>query len=420
MQTFGDFLRGSEQVLESHISYYEGWVSKYLHWLERQQGEATKDQSSGIRDFIGSIGGQYPDWLLSQAERALRLYRYFKRQVRRPDGSLPVRQTSKAVPLSGSSADVLDKLSAAIRLKHLSYRTEEAYVGWVRRFLQFVRGSGKATPGSEGLKDFLSHLAVEQKVAAATQRQAFHALLFFYRNVLALPVRGLESVVRARVGKRLPVVLTIAEVRRIVSQLKGTDALMAKVIYGAGLRLEECLSLRVKDIDFERVCLTIRAGKGNKDRETVLPESLIGPLKEHLAVVRKKFLADKSGNPGGVWLPEALARKMPNASREWPWYWVFPASKLSIEPRFGKVCRYHVYPSSFQKAFRLAVARAEVTKNATVHTLRHSFATHLIERGYDIRTIQELLGHSDVSTTMIYTHVATRNKLGVASPANDL
>jgi integron integrase len=358
--------------------------------------------------------------MLSQAERALRLYRYFKRQVRRPDGGLPVQQTSNALPLSGASADVLDKLSGAIRLKHLSYRTEEAYIGWVRRFLQFVRKSGKTAPGEEELKDFLSHLAVELRVAAATQRQAFHALLFLYRNVLAVPVRGLESVVRARVGKRLPVVLTVAEVRRIVSQLKGTDALMAKVIYGAGLRLEECLSLRVKDIDFERLCLTIRAGKGNKDSETVLPDSLAGPLKEHLAEVRKKFLADKSGNPGGVWLPEAIARKMPNASREWPWFWVFPSAKLSIEPRFGKACRYHVYPSSFQKAFRMAVAQAGVTKNATVHTLRHSFATHLIERGYDIRTIQELLGHSDVSTTMIYTHVATRNKLGVASPANDL
>lgn len=251
----------------------------------------------------------------------------------------------------------------------------------------------------------------------ATQKQAFNALLYLFQNVLAVRIDGLECVVRARVGKRLPVVLTKEEVRDILNCLGGTGRLMATLIYGAGLRLEECLCLRIKDLDFACSCLTIRHGKGNKDRETVLLEKLVNDLQTQVQLL---YQSDRKKAIPGVWLPEAFGEKYSNAGKEWSWFWVFPSEKLSIDPRSGVVRRYHVYPSSFQKAFKLAVARAGVIKHATVHTLRHSFATHLVERGYDIRTIEELLGHSDGSTTMIYIHVATRNKLGVVSPANDL
>jgi integron integrase len=274
--------------------------------------------------------------------------------------------------------------------------------------------------GQNHLQAFLTHLAVDLKVSAATQRQAFNALLFLFRNVLSVPMIDLESVVRAKIGKSLPVVLSVAEVRRIILHLQGIDRLMAMVIYGAGLRLNECLSLRVKDIDFDRSCLTVRAGKGNKDRETVLPDRIVGDLRRHLSAVNTVYRQDRERNVPGVWIPEALARKIPAAGTEWGWFWVFPANRLSVDPDSGVVRRFHVLPTTLQRSFKLAVARAGIAKNATIHTLRHSFATHLIERGYDIRTIQELLGHSDVSTTMIYTHVATKNKLGVSSPANDL
>lgn len=288
------------------------------------------------------------------------------------------------------------------------------------RFLLFARDRDGTPLTQEHLKLFLSYLAVERKISASTQKLAFNSLLYLFRNVFSVPVQGLECVVRARSGKRLSVVLSVGEVRQVLSRLQGTDRLMATIIYGAGLRLEECLSLRIRDVDFERSCLTIRCGKGNKDRETVLPEKMIAALRSHLEKVRIIYESDRRNGIPGVQLPEALGRKFPAAEKEWGWFRVFPSQKLSIDPRLGEVRRYHVYPTGFQGAFKLAVARAGIAKSATVHALRHSFAIHLVERGYDIRTIQELLGHSDVSTTMIYTHVAGRNKLGVTSPADAL
>jgi integron integrase len=261
---------------------------------------------------------------------------------------------------------------------------------------------------------------VERKVAAATQKQAFNALLFLYRRVLGREVLGLETVIPSHIPRRLPVVLTKEEIRDVFRHLSGVHRLIAAVIYGGGLRLEECLCLRVKDVDFARNCLVIHAGKGDKDRETVLPERLACELQRHLLRVRALYDRDRRRALAGVWLPEALARKYAGAGKEWAWFWLFPSSKLSIDPESGIVRRFHLYPTTLQKAFQRAVARAGLVKRATVHTLRHSFATHLVEKGYDIRTIQELLGHADVSTTMIYTHVATKNKLGVASPLDSL
>ncbi|HUI69441.1 MAG TPA: integron integrase [Spirochaetia bacterium] len=325
-----------------------------------------------------------------------------------------IRRASAQLFMDWTAVD--DALRKLMRLKHLSLRTEKAYRAWIRQFKSFVREKACGELSEQDLRDFLSFLAVEKKVAAATQRLAFNALLFLYRNILGIEINGLSTVVSSRVPKRLPVVLTKEEIQRVFSHLQRPFLLMAQLIYGGGLRLEECLSLRVKDIDFERGCMTIRAGKGNKDRETVLPERVIQELHRHLIGVRALHNQDQRKGIDGVVIPGALDRKYTNLSREWGWFWVFPSENLSVDPFSRSARRFHLYPTTLQKAFRQAVRAAGILKHASIHTLRHSFATHLIERGYDIRTIQELMGHTDVSTTMIYTHVATKNKLGVTSP----
>lgn len=307
-----------------------------------------------------------------------------------------------------------------MRIRHYSFKTEKAYLSWIRRFGSYVHEKKPADLRGEDLRSFLSYLAVEQKVASATQKLAFNALLFLYRNVLDVEIKGLATVVPSHVPRRLPVVLTAEEVRKVLGCMTGNTQLMATLIYGGGLRLQECLSLRIKDLDFSRNCLTIRGGKGDKDRQTVLPDKICNSLRRHLGEVREIFDKDRRERVAGVVLPGALERKFPGASTEWGWFWVFPSSGLSVDPVSRVVRRFHTYPSTLQRAFRLAVLSSGIAKGATIHTLRHSFATHLIEKGYDIRTVQELLGHSDVSTTMIYTHVATKNKIGVTSPADAL
>jgi integron integrase len=313
-----------------------------------------------------------------------------------------------------------DRISDLMRLKHLSVRTESTYRYWLARFRAFAQDKGPSSLTEEDVRTYLSYLAVEKHVSAATQKVAFNAVLFFYRNILGRAIEGLNTVVPARVPKRLPVVLTQEEIRSIFAHLEGSCRLMANIIYGGGLRLQECLSLRVKDIDFSRNCIAVRAGKGQKDRETVLPDAVKGDLKLHLVEVRKVFERDRDKAIAGVCLPDALERRFTQAGKEWGWFWVFPSANLSIEPRTRIVRRFHQYPTTLQKAFHDAVRASGIAKQATIHTLRHSFATHLVERGYDIRTVQELLGHSDVSTTMIYTHVAHKNKLGVNSPLDTL
>jgi integron integrase len=425
MMSFSQFLKDVGEVPLDKITQYERWVTMYR---DRLKSTSSSSEDSSPAPFLESLGPKVEKWQIAQARRAIQLYWYYKQRTteglesaaarKTQNGGAPAQNAEPA--LTASDQAILNELQRVIRLHHLAYRTEKTYRSWAIRFLLFARNRNGARPTQEHLKFFLSHLAVERKISASTQKLAFNSLLYLFRNVIAVPVQGLECVVRARTGKRLPVVLAVGEVRQVLAQLQGTDRLMASIIYGAGLRLEECLSLRIKDVDFERSCLTIRCGKGNKDRETVLPEKMVAGLRSHLVKVRAIYESDRQKGIPGVQLPEALGRKFPAAGKEWGWFWVFPSHKLSIDPRLGDIRRYHVYPTSFQGAFKLAVARAGIVKSATVHTLRHSFATHLVERGYDIRTIQELLGHSDVSTTMIYTHVASRNKLGVTSPADAL
>ena len=304
----------------------------------------------------------------------------------------------------------------ALRLRHYSRRTEEAYIGWVKRFIRFHRARHPREMSAPEVRVFLEHLAVEGQVTASTQRQALNALWFLYEQILERSFGDLGDYVRAARPKRLPVVLSRREVTALLGAMDGVHALIARLLYGTGMRLLEGLRLRVKDVDFDRSQVLVRAGKGQKDRVTMLPDRLKPELQTHLASKREQFAADLAAGQGGVWLPDALTRKYPNAPREWGWQWVFPAAQLSGDPRTGERRRHHVHENAFQKALKAAVARAHLNKPATSHSLRHSFATHLLESGTDIRTVQDLLGHKDVSTTQIYTHVMTKPGLGVHRP----
>ena len=319
-----------------------------------------------------------------------------------------------------SSPKLLDQVRGKIRLKHYSLRTEQAYSDWIRRFIRFHGTRHPREMGAAEVEAFLTHLAVVGKVAASTQNQAKSALLFLYKEVLESELPWLDNVEQAKAPKRLPVVLTRAEVQALLTRLEGTHWLLASLLYGAGLRLMECLRLRVKDVDFARKEILIRDGKGLKDRVTMLPGALVEPLRTHLERVRVLHRQDIAEGFGTVYLPYALERKYPNAAREWIWQYMFPSAKRSVDPRSGETRRHHVQDQALQRAIKQAVRDADLTKPATPHTLRHSFATHLLEGGYDIRTVQELLGHSDVSTTMIYTHVLNKGGRGVASPLDGL
>ncbi|AFY29488.1 integron integrase [Cyanobium gracile] len=314
---------------------------------------------------------------------------------------------------------LIQRYREELQVRHYARRTVNTYEQWLRRFLRFHGRRHPREMGSAEVNAFLSHLAVELQVSASTQNQALAALLFLYRELLERDLE-LEGVVRARTRRRLPVVLSEAEVRAVRQRLEGESALAVGLLYGSGLRLMEALRLRVKDVDVQRRELTVRDGKGGKDRLTLLPQSLVPGLQEHLLKVRQLHRGDLAAGWGRVVMPYALARKYPRADREWAWQWVFPQQNRWHDRASGTQGRHHLDPSVVQKAVRRAVAEAGVTKAASCHTFRHSFATHLLERGQDIRTIQELLGHKDVSTTMIYTHVLNRGPLGVCSPADNL
>jgi len=313
-------------------------------------------------------------------------------------------------------ARLLDQVRDAIRRRHYSLRTEDTYVHWIKRFIYF---SGKRHPGELGAAEvtaFLNYLARERDVAASTQNQALSALLFLYREVLATPLPWLDELEHVRRPARVPTVLTRDEARRLLAQMQGTKWLMGSLLYGAGLRLRECLTLRVKDLDFGYRQILVRDGKGAKDRVTMLPQSVHAPLERHLVRVRALHDRDLAMGHGTVQLPHALARKYPRAPYEWGWKFVFPSHRLSTDPVTGAVQRHHVYENYVIRGVKRAALAAHIAKHVSCHTLRHSFATHLLESGYDIRTVQELLGHADVSTTMIYTHVLNRGAGGVASP----
>lgn len=310
---------------------------------------------------------------------------------------------------------LLDQVRDAIRLKHYSYRTEQTYVGWIRRYIIFHDKKHPKEMGTAEIEAFLTYLAVDGRVAASTQNQALSALLFLYRHVLHQELGQLEAV-RAKRSKYLPTVLTKAEVRSVLQQVSGVPGLVIKVLYGSGLRLNEGLGLRIKDLDFAQRQIVVRNAKGHESRVTMLPESLVEPLQAHLRKVKRLHQLDLDQGYGSVYLPFALERKYPHADRAWIWQYVFPSPSRSRDPRSHMIRRHHLHESGVQRAVKQAVRMAGISKRVGCHTFRHSFATHLLEDGYDIRTVQELLGHKDVKTTMIYTHVLNRGGRGVRSP----
>ena len=315
-----------------------------------------------------------------------------------------------------TSSPFLNEVIAAIRVRHYSIRTEKTYVGWIRRFILFHGKRHPAGMGATEVGEFLTHLAVAGNVAASTQNQALNALVFLYKAVLDRPLGDLHGVIRAKKPQRLPVVLSREEISGLLRHLEGSHWLAACLMYGSGLRLMECVRLRVMDIDFDHQAITVRGGKGAKDRVVTLAGSLTDTLKRHLSSVRNIHAKDLADGYGEVWLPHALARKYPNAAREWGWQYVFPASRRSTDPRSGIIRRHHLDESSLQRAVKIAVRKAGIRKPASCHTLRHSFATHLLERGMDIRTVQEQLGHKDLRTTQLYTHLLRRGGNAVVSP----
>ncbi len=307
----------------------------------------------------------------------------------------------------------LEKMRREIRVRQLSYATEKTYLTWTKRYILYHQKRHPGEMGANEVAEFLTHLAADRRVAKATQNQALNALVFLYRYVVKAPLANIDAL-RSRKPRNLPVVLTRGEVALVLAGMQGAPKLVASLLYGSGLRLTEALRLRIKDIDSERRIVTVRRGKGDTDRVTLLPESLLPALQEQIQRSRDEYRNASNGD--GVSLPAALADKYPNAAKEWPWYWLFPSTKLARDPRSGRTLRHHLSTSAIQKAVRRAVRASGISKRASCHTFRHSFATHLLESGYDIRTIQELLGHRSVKTTMIYTHVLNRGGLPVRSP----
>ena len=319
---------------------------------------------------------------------------------------------------STSKTKLLDQVRYILRTKHYSLNTEKSYINWIKRFILFHNKRHPKEMGEKEINEFLTHLAVKEKVSASTQNQALCAIIFLYKQVLKIDIGELGNVIWAKKPDRVPVVYTRREAKDVLNQLTGMNWLMGMLLYGAGLRLKECLQLRVQDIDFEYKQITVHDAKGAKDRVTPLPERIIEPLKQHLKYVKELHEKDLKDGYTSVYLPYALERKYPNAGKELGWKFLFPATQISIDPQSGIKRRHHIYGTVLQKAVKQAIRKAGITKHASCHTFRHSFATHLLESGYDIRTVQELLGHKNVKTTMIYTHVLSKGGLGVKSPAD--
>ncbi len=392
------------------------WVRLFL--ARPATDESLSDQVRRFCDDLERAGTQA--WQVQQAEHALRAY--FLNFLNRTDWHLPPPVAVVDADGRTNPSTALDVLRLRLRARHYSYRTETSYLDWVRRFFDYLGPNHGPHPQvtSDTMRDFLTYLAVRRTVSASTQNQAQCALLFLAREVLSLNVEQLSQTTRAKRGTHLPVVLSVPETAALLDAMHGTTRLMASLIYGGGLRISECCDLRIKDLDFDNSLIMVRSGKGAKDRATLLPDTGRDMLRAHLQRVHEVHTADRRAHLAGVWLPEALERKYPNAGRELGWFWVFPSPTLSTDPRAGIVRRHHLHESVIQKAVKHAARCAGIHKPVSVHTLRHSFATHLLLAGVDIRQIQDYLGHSHVETTMIYTHVVKDLRTPARSPLDQL
>jgi len=415
LEGYANFLRKMELAPPKYQPHLVRWVREFLLFAKEHPGYTFKQTLDLFLAALGERVGIQP-WQIQQAADAVRIYRYQYQTAGRK-----TEDWTRDVSISGSDERLLARLREVIRLRHYAKSTEKTYLHWTRRFLAYRKQAGlTGEPAAADVKAFLTRLAMVEKVSASTQNQAFSALLLLFREVLRRDLEEIAQTVRAKRGRKLPTVLSLSEVQTFLDAVEPEYKLMVKLLYGSGLRLMELLRLRVKDLDFDTGLIIVRSGKGDKDRTTLLPESLHEELQAHLAKVREWYEADLAKGYGEAPLPDALARKYPNAGKEWGWQYVFPADKVALDPADGKVRRYHVYEKTLQGAIRRAVRRAGITKPASAHTLRHSFATHLLLKGTDIREIQELLGHKSVETTMIYTHVARELKTKARSPLDDL
>jgi len=407
-QTLPDFqhyLLSRRLVPGKSVTFYAYWAYRYLTFSKRLKNAGAVD---ALQLFLEDLQSRknIADWQIQQAKEAVELY---TTHFHGAEVSGTADDERKATDDPFDQERVMTSMQEAIRVKHYSLSTERTYLDWARRFFDYAGtkkgGPLRETPSAEDIREFLTHLAIRKKVSASTQNQAFNALLFLFRNVLKIEIGDMSSTVRAKRGPKLPVVLSVEEVRLLFSHMEGRQLLIAQILYGAGLRLMELARLRVKDIDFGSGLIFVRASKGDKDRSTILPGAIREPLQQHLTEVRVLHKQDLTKGFGAVYLPDALGRKYPNAAKEWAWQYVFPSSRLSVDPRSGIVRRHHMDETSIQKAVGTAARKAGIAKQVSVHTLRHSFATHLLMNGVNIREIQTLLGHQNVETTMIYTHV---------------
>lgn len=407
---FSEFLRKREVVLPAHRPYLVRWVDEFLQCADKNPGYTFEQVLEKYLTLVRERDGVEP-WQVRQAADAIRIYRFQYRKATGGAGRQP--------QITGEQ--LLTRLREVIHLRHYAKSTEKAYMQWVGRFLAYRDQTGlDGEPAAADVKVYLTRLAMVDKVSASTQNQAFSALLLLFREVLRKDLTEMEQTVRARRGRRLPVVLSVDEIVALLEAVDGQYRLMVQLLYGSGLRLMELLRLRVKDIDFDAGLVFVRSGKGDKDRSTLLPESLHDALRAQLETVRVWHEQDLADGFGEAPLPGALDRKYPQVGREWGWQYLFPADKVALDPYDRKVRRYHVYEKTLQAAIRRAVKRAGMVKHATAHTLRHTFATHLLQKGADIREIQEMLGHKSVETTMIYTHVLRSFKTRARSPLDEL
>jgi integron integrase len=417
---FQNYLRSNCLVHQKYIPFYASWASKFLAF---SRGKTNLSLDLQIQQFINHLTAELhiADWQVRQAENAIQLY-----TDQFLDGNkAPSRQPHDYETSSVSvSSPIMEKMREALRIKHYAYRTERAYLDRIKEFYHYLRNVKKkelnSTLNSADVRDFLSHLALRKRVSASTQNQAFNAVIFLFRHVLKTELRDLNKAVRAKRGQRLPVVFTIKEVKDLFKHITGENLLILKIIYGSGLRLMELARMRVKDVDFGANLIIVRNAKGDKDRSTILPESVKSDVTLHLEKVKVVHEKDLASGHGNVYLPYALSRKYRTAAMQWHWQYVFPSSNLSVDPRSGKIRRHHKSEKAIQDAMARALKKSGIPKHASVHTLRHSFATHLLMKGVNIREIQQLLGHKYLETTMIYLHVIRELSGAPESPLDSL